>query len=77
MINFRGEEVHAPNIWSRCAGKQQKARDVFLMNESGNGGEFREPLLAHKNIATYFPKPSEFMNLNLKYILGLDVSLSV
>lgn len=77
MISFRGEEVHAPNIWSRCAERQRKARDAFLMNESGNGGELREALLAHKNIASYFPKLSEVVNLNLKYILELDVFLSV
>lgn len=47
------------------------------MNESGNAGELREALLAHKNIASYFPKLSEVVNLNLKYILGLDGSLSV
>lgn len=47
------------------------------MNESGNAGELREALLAHKNIASYFPKLSEVVNLNLKYILGLGGSLSV
>lgn len=47
------------------------------MNESGNAQELREALLAHENIASYFPKLFEFVNLNLKYILGLDVSLSV
>ena len=77
MRNFWGEEVHAPNIGSRRAGKQRKTRDAFLMNESGNAGELREALLAHKNIASCFPKLFEFVNLNLKYILGLDVSLSV
>lgn len=46
------------------------------MNVSDHGGELREPLLAHKNIASYFPKLSEFVNLNLMYILGLDVYLS-
>lgn len=45
------------------------------MNESSNGGELREALLAHKNIASYFPKLSEFVNLNLKYILKLGVSV--
>lgn len=69
--------MHAPDIWSRCAGRQRKARDACLMNESSNGGELREALLAHKNIASYFPKLSEFVNLNLKYILKLGVSVSV